>query len=117
MNQLLQGQKSQKVNSLKFCFVSRVFTRFIQIVILSFWDPVEHLQGCLGPSGPETPKKSEKSLLGPPALGPPESLKSETKVFADSRDFFQTLGGGSRAPEDSDFFGVSGGPGGPEKPL
>ena len=41
------------------------------------------LQGSLGPSGPETPgKKSEKSLPGPEAPGPPESLE---KVWQKSR--------------------------------
>ena len=35
----------------------------------SGWEPVGHLQGSLGPSGPETPKKSEKNLPEPPAPG------------------------------------------------
>ena len=62
----------------------------------------------LGPSGPETPKKSEKCLPGPPAPGPPqESGKSLEKVFSGPfRDFFQTLETFSRF--FSDFFGVSG---------
>ena len=32
-----------------------------------FWEPLDHLQGSLGPSAPETPKKSEKNLPCPPA--------------------------------------------------
>ena len=45
------------------------------LVLCSGWEPVGHLQGSLGPSWPETPKKSEKSLPGSPAPGPPESLE------------------------------------------
>ena len=80
------------------------------------------VQGSLGPSRPETPKKSETCLRG---LRPPESLekvssgKSLEKVpKRPFRDFFQTLSGGP-GPEPrrpfSDLFGVFG-PGGPERP-
>ena len=69
------------------------------------WEPVGHLQGSLGPSPkpqkrPETsknlgtrwpftglsktPKKSEKSLPGPPAPGPPESLEKVSKKSRES---------------------------------
>ena len=56
-------------------------------------EPVGHLQGSLGPSGPETPKKSEKNsekgLLAPRPL---ESGRSLKKAFSGPfRDFFQTL--------------------------
>ena len=85
----------------------------------SNWEPVGRLQGSLGPSGPETPEKSEKSLLGPPAPGPPKSLEKSRKspesleksrkgperLF---RDFFQTLGGSGPRRLFSDFSGVSG---------
>ena len=91
---------------------------------LQGWEPVDHLQGSLGPSGPERPpKKSEKSLPGPPAPGPPrvwkkarKSLESLEKVSKRSRktfsrDFFQDFRGvrGRRPRETffSDFFGVS----------
>ena len=94
------------------------------------WEPVDHLQGSLGPSGLETPKKSEKRLpaSGP---GPPESLEKVSKksfrdlsrLFPDSRDFFetffQTLGGfRGRRPQET-FFRLFWGfkPGGPERPL
>ena len=76
-----------------------------------FREPVDHLQGSLGP------KKSETSLPGPPGPKPPKrvckkSRKSLEKVWKKSRkgperlfrDFFQTLFGGF-------------GPGGPERPL
>ena len=63
------------------------------------WEPVDHLQRSLGPSGPETPKKTEKSLPGPPAPGPSESLEKVLKksfgtfsrLFSDSPDFFETF--------------------------
>ena len=60
------------------------------------WEPVGHLQGSPRPSGPETPKKSEKDLPGPPAPGPPrvwkKSGKSLEKVSKRSREnFFETL--------------------------
>ena len=90
------------------------------------WDPVDHLQGSLGPSGPETPTKSEKSLPGLRPRGPPrESGKSLEKVF---RDLFETFSRLSRlfrdffpdSPAPGDFFQTfsgSLGPGGPERPL
>ena len=96
-----------------------------------YWEPVGHLQGSLGPSEPETPKMSEKSLQGPPAPGPPRVWKKSRKGlfgtfwrhFPDSRDFFETFsrlsgGPGAGGPERlfSDFFGVSG-PEGPRDPC
>ena len=89
----------------------------------SAWEPVDHLQGSLAPSGPETAKKSEKSLPGPPAPGPVESLEKVSKeslrilsgLFPDLsrlfRHFFRTLGGScTRGPGrlSSDFFRGSG---------
>ena len=75
--------------------------------------------------GPETPKKSEKSLPGPEAPGPPpESLEkvkgpeSLEKVSKRSRKDFSILFPDSRGPRGlfSDFLRASG-PGGPERPL
>ena len=80
-----------------------------------FGNPLAMEQRSLGPSGPETQKKSEKSLPGPEAPGPPESLEKVSKksfgsfsrLFSDSPDFFET------------FFRLfrGFGPGGPERPL
>ena len=81
---------------------------------------VDHSQGSLGPSGPETPKEFGKSLPGPLALGPPECLekvskksrKSVEKVSKRSRKTFSRL-----FPETSFRFFRGFGPGGPERPL
>ena len=62
------------------------------------WEPVDHLQGSLGPGGP---KKSQKSLPGPLARGPPRVWKKSRKGLESLekvpkrlfRDLFQTLGG------------------------
>ena len=76
------------------------------------WEPVGHLQGSLGPSRPQTPTKSEKSLPGPPAPGPPResgtSLEKVGRVWKKSR----------KGPERlfPDFVGVSG-PEGPRDPC
>ena len=93
---------------------------------LNIWEPVDHLQGSLGPSGPETLKKSE-SLPGPE---PPRVWKKSRKSLSGPfRDFFQTRQTFSRLFPDSR--GVPGpearetffrlfrgfGPGGPERPL
>ena len=67
--------------------------------------------GTRWPSGPETLKKSEKSLSGPPAPGPSRVWKKSRKslfgtfsgLFPDSRDFFQTFSRLSGAP-GRDFF-------------
>ena len=73
-------------------------------------------------SGPETPKKSEKSVLDPLALGPPRVWKKSRKGLESlekvpkrpRKDFFETFSRLSRGPgaghsfEFSDFFGVSG---------
>ena len=88
------------------------------------WEPVDHLQGSLGPSEPKTPKKSEKKSLGASSPRTPESLekvssgKSLKKV---PKDFFETFsrlsGGGSRGwrPRETCFRLCWGfGPGGPE---
>ena len=54
-------------------------------------------RGLSGPPGPETPKKSEKSLKKVPPRVWKKSRKRPFRTFArlfpDSRDFFQTLGG------------------------
>ena len=42
-------------------------------------EPSRELQESLGPSGPEILKKSEKSLPGPPAPGPPKVWKKSRK--------------------------------------
>ena len=68
------------------------------------WEPVDHLQRSLGPE--KDLKLSEKSLPGPPAPGPPESLekvsknleslkkvsKRSRKTFSRLGDFFTLLG-------------------------
>ena len=79
---------------------------------LSVWGTVDHLQGSLGPSGGETPKKSEKSLPGPEAA---ESLEKVSKNYF--WDLFQTFSrlfpyswGLPPRRFFSDFFGVSGSP-------
>ena len=98
-------------------------SRSLRMNIYSRWGSVGHLQGSLGPYGPETPKKSEKSLkkvLRPRA--PPRVWKKSRKslfgtfsrLFPDSRDFFQTRGGPRGLV--SDFFGVLG-PEGPRDPC
>ena len=94
------------------------------------WEPVGHLQGSLGPSGPRNPEKV-KSLKqvsrglrqgGPPRVWKKsgKSLESLEKVPKRLfRYFFQTLGGPrGRRPQEtfSDFFGVSG-PEGPRDPC
>ena len=86
------------------------------------WEPVDHLQGSLGPSGPETPKKSEKKSPGASGPGTPresgksleksgESGKSLEKVPKDFFETFSRLSGGPGAGGPgrlfSDFFGVS----------
>ena len=82
-------------------------------------EPSRELQESLGPSGPEIPKKSEKSLPGPPALGSQKVWKKSRKVpNRHCRDFFQTFrtfsrlfrAPGPEAPKDlfPDFLGISG---------
>ena len=88
----------------RWIFPSETATAFLS------WEPVGHLQGSLGPSWPETPRKSEKSLLGPLAPDPRESGKKSRKSLSGSfRDFFQTLQTFSRLFLDSlgDKFGES----------
>ena len=80
------------------------------------WEPVDHLQGSLGPPKPR--KKSENVLLGLWGfrLGPPrepeKSLESLERSRRSRQDFFQTLGGvrGQRLRRESffRFSGVSG---------
>ena len=57
---------------------------------INTWEPVDYLQGSLGSSGPEPPKKSEKKkplgVWGPRT--PQESGKSLEKVF---RNLFETF--------------------------
>ena len=70
------------------------------------WELVDHLQGSLRPSGPETPKKSEKSLkkVSRGLRGPPRVWKKSRKSLSGPfRDFFQTLQTFSRL--FSDFTG------------
>ena len=80
-------------------------------------EPSRELQESLGPSGPEIPKKSEKSLPGPEAPGPQKVWKKSRKspeqtfsrLFPDFSDFFKTLSrlfGAGRLFSDS--FGISG---------
>ena len=82
--------------------------------ILFFLSPQFWIGSPLTISGPETPKKSEKSLLGPLAPGPPRSLAKVSKKFGESgkglnevpKDFFETFsrlsgGPGPEAPRDS----------------
>ena len=77
------------------------------------------LQESLGPSGPEIPKKSGKSLPGPPAPGPQKVWKKSrtdifetfSRLFGLFRDFFQTFwgpGAGGPGRLFPDFFGISG---------
>ena len=75
-----------------------------------FWEPVDHLQGPLGPSGPETPKKSEK-VSGASGPRTPESLEKVSKS--------QTGKGLEKVPKDffETFFPDSRGAPGPEAPL
>ena len=97
--------------------------RFQCAQTLTNCEPSRELQESLGPSGPEIPKKSEKSLPGPPALAPQKVWKKSRKspeqtysrLFPDFSDFFETfsklfgapgLGGPGRL--FSDFFGISG---------
>ena len=87
-------------------------------ILPEIWEPVDHLQGSLGPSGPETPKKAENSL-------PPESGKSLSKKSGESgkslekvpKDFSRLFPPGPDAPRD--FFGLFGvfGCGGPRDPV
>ena len=76
-----------------------------------FWrcvlcEPSHELQESLGPSGPEIPKKSEKCLPGPPALGPQKvrkkSRKSPKSLEKVSFETFARLFGtpGPEAPGD-----------------
>ena len=79
----------------------------------SIWEPIGHLQGSLGPSAPETPKKSEKKSPGASGPGTPrESGKSLEKVPKDFFETFSRLSGGPGAGGPgrlfSDFLGVSG---------
>ena len=87
-------------------------------------EPSRELQESLGPSGPEIPKKSEKSLPEPPAARPQKvSKKSRTDIFETFsrlfglfRDFFQTFWGLTAAAPGrlfSDFFFWISGPEGP----
>ena len=72
----------------------------------TIWEPVGHLQGSLRPSGPETPKKSEKKSPG--ASGPrtprvwKRSRKSPESLEIVSKRSRETLGGvpGPEAPGD-----------------
>ena len=71
------------LNSQQFYGVCNFFAPMaIHLVEYFWWEPVDHLQGSLGPSGPETPKKSEKRL-------PRESGKSLEKSFL---DLFRSFG-------------------------
>ena len=80
------------------------------------WEPVDYPDVSLVPFGPETPKKPEKSLPGPPALERLEEVP--TRLFRDL-EFFSRLLGGPGPPRRETFFQTfSGfGPGGPETPL
>ena len=77
---------------------------------MSSWRPVHHLQGSLGPSGPETPKKSEESLRGLRPRGPPrvweKSRKSlfGTETLSRPSQTFSRLSGGSRATRPRRLF-------------
>ena len=92
-------------------------------IFLLSCEPSDELQESLGPSGPEIPKKSEKSLPGPPAPGSQKVWKKSRKspeqtlsrLFPDFsglfRDFFQTFwdpGAGGPGRLFSDFLGISG---------
>ena len=97
----------------------------LTIVLGTRW-PFTGVSRALRPR--ETPKKSEKSLPGPEAPGPPESLEKVWKKSGESekglekvpKDFFETFsrlsggpGAGGPGRLFSDFFGLSG----PETPV
>ena len=85
-----------------------------QIISGVGWEPLDELQESLGPSGPETPKKSEKRLPGPPA-SKKVWKKSRTYIcktsFQTFRTFFETFSrlfgarGRRRRSLFSDFLG------------
>ena len=108
---------------MKKCEKVRKSAKNYETILPLSWEPVDHLQGSLGPSGPEIRKKSEKVSRGLRPGTPRESGKSPRKSLGKSlegperlfRDFFQTLGG-SR-PRETFFQTFPGfGPGGPERP-
>ena len=81
----------------------------------NYCEPSRKLQESFGPSGPEIPKESEKSLPGPPALGSQKVWKKSQKspeetfsrLFPDFSDFFETFSRlfGALGPEaPGDFF-------------
>ena len=91
-------------------FLSLVKKKKTQFTKFS-WATVDHLQLSLGPSGPETTKKSDKYLSGP-LPGTPESLEEVLKKS--SQDLLETFsrvsggrGAGGAGRLFSNFFGVS----------
>ena len=119
----LLGSKSHFVWSLVRLLTKR------SLRLLFVWEPARPLQGSLGPSGPEMPKKSRKCLSGPPAWDPervskksgrspktlsrhfPETLQRLPRLFP--RLFGDSFGLPGRRPgrHFRDFFGFSGPPG------
>ena len=92
-------------------------------------EPSDELQESLGPSRPEIPKKSEKSLPGPPAPGSPKVWKKSRKspeihqkfqfcvVLDFSGGYFQGLfADPPRKTLFETFFAILG-PEGPETPV
>ena len=71
-------------------------------------EPSDELQESLGPSRPEIPKKSEKSLPGPPAPGSQKvwkkSRKSPEQTFSRLFETFSRLLGTPRPEAPGDFF-------------
>ena len=109
-------------------FKAQLGEAFLEMLIC---ESPDELQESLRPSGPEIPKKSEKSLPGPPAPGSQKVWKKSRKspeqtfsrLFSDFLDFFETFSRllghpGPPAPGDF-FFRLFGdfGPGGPESLL
>ena len=95
----------------------------IQFIHQVVSEPSRELQESLGPSGPEIPKKSGKSLPGPPALGSRKVSKKSEKSGKSLENvcsgLFRDFSGrrGQRPQETfSRLFGDFG-PGGPERLL
>ena len=92
----------------KFRYSLVAFQSFLLAINCCAFDcePSRELQESLGPSGPEIPKKSEKSLPGPPAPGSQKVWKKSRKspeqtfsrLFPDFSDIFETFSRLFRAP-------------------